>query len=148
MLLIQRSCVQREILDGSMSARWRSSFRALSAVRRCRSCTWRVGICNISPQCSVAFSHRINILISPANCFLSSLDCKSTLRFTDRLNYGAIARQFEFHSCGSSQRRFVLVRCEGKGPVMASCAKCEHKLFTPSSTFARDHIGAELSLVS
>ena len=74
--------------------------------------------------------------------------CKLSFRFTDGLQYSAITRQFEFHSCDSSHRRLVLVHYEGKVPVRASCAKCEHKLLSPSSTFGRDPIGAELSLVS
>jgi hypothetical protein len=37
----------------------------------------------------------------------------------------------------------VIARYEGKVPVMAACANCEHKFFTPSSTFERDPIGAE-----
>ena len=42
----------------------------------------------------------------------------------------------------------MLVRYEGKVPVMAACAKCKYKFFTPSSTFERDPIGAEQYLAT
>jgi hypothetical protein len=92
-------------------------------------------------------SHRISILVSPAGRFLVCRDCKLSFDFPDGARYGATAKRFEFHSCGSSERRFVIVRYEGKVPVMAACAKCEHKFFTPS-TFARDPIGAEQYLAN
>ena len=93
-------------------------------------------------------SHRISILMSPAGRFLLCRDCELRFQFPDGVKYGAIAKQFEFHSCGSTERRFVIVRYEGKVPVLASCAKCNHKFFTPSSAFARDPIGAEQYLAS
>jgi len=92
--------------------------------------------------------HRISILMSPAGRCLQCRDCSLSFDFPDGAPYGLVAKQFEFHSCGSSARRFVIVRYEDKIPVLASCAKCEHKFFTPSSTFARDPIGAEQYLVA
>jgi hypothetical protein len=41
-----------------------------------------------------------------------------------------------------NDRRFVILRYEAKVPVLASCAKCERKFFTPP-TLARDVVGAE-----
>jgi hypothetical protein len=41
-----------------------------------------------------------------------------------------------------NDRRFVILRHEAKVPVLASCAKCERKFFTPP-TLARDVVGAE-----
>jgi hypothetical protein len=93
-------------------------------------------------------SHRISILMSPAGRCLQCRDCTLSFDFPDGARYGAIAKQFEFHSCSSTERRFVMVRYERKVPVMASCAKCKHKFFIPSSTFAGDPIGAEQYLAS
>ena len=98
--------------------------------------------------------HRIGILMSPAGRFLKCGDCQISFEFPDGAQFGAIAKQFEFHLCGSqigipswqTERRFVIVRYEGKVPAMASCAKCQLKFFT-SATFARDPIGAEVYLL-
>lgn len=40
-----------------------------------------------------------------------------------------------------AERNFVIVRYEGKVPMMASCANCHRKFFTPR-TYARDADGA------
>jgi hypothetical protein len=93
-------------------------------------------------------SHRIIILMSPAGRFLLCSDCKLSFQFPDVAQYGTIAKQFEFHSCGSSERRFVILKHERKVPTMASCAKCQCKFFKPSSTFERDPIGAEQYLAN
>lgn len=97
--------------------------------------------------------HRIGILMSPAGRFLECGDCQISFKFPDGAQFGAIAKQFEFHLCGSqigipswqTERRFVIVRYEGKVPAMASCAKCQLKFFT--ATFARDPVGAEVYLL-
>jgi hypothetical protein len=73
---------------------------------------------------------------------------KLSFQFPDGMKYGAIARQFELHSCGSTERRFVIVLYEGKVPGMASCAKCQRKFFTPARTFKHDPIGAEQYLAN
>jgi hypothetical protein len=99
--------------------------------------------CSPSPS-----SHRVGILMSPEGRFLLCRDCKLSFEFSDGIQYGAIAKQFEFHSCGSSERRFLILKHEGKVPAMASCAKCQRKFFTPSSTFERDAIGAEQYLAN
>jgi hypothetical protein len=44
-----------------------------------------------------------------------------------------------------AERRFVIVRYEGKVPAMASCAKCQRKFFTPA-TYARDSDEADVYL--
>jgi hypothetical protein len=101
-----------------------------------------------SPQPS---PHRIAILMSPAGRFLMCRDCKLSFQFPDGVPYGQLAKQFESHLCLSptptsgwrSDRGFVIVRYVGTVPVMASCARCHCKFFTPSSTFARDPVGAE-----
>jgi len=85
--------------------------------------------------------------MSPAGGFLVCRDCKLNLHFSERAEYGVIAQAFDLHSCGSAARRIVIVRYEGKVPVMASCSKCEHKFFTPTSIFKRDAVGAEQYLV-
>jgi hypothetical protein len=43
------------------------------------------------------------------------------------------------------ERSMLILRYEGKVPVMASCAKCERKFFLPT-TFSRDAIEAEAYL--
>jgi hypothetical protein len=93
-------------------------------------------------------SHRIGILMSPSGRFLVCRDCKSSVQFPDGAQYGAIASQFEFRSCSLPDRRFVIARYEGKVPVMASCTKCTHRFFTPSSNFVREAIAAERYLAS
>ena len=98
--------------------------------------------------------HRIDILMSPAGRFLECVDCQISFKFPDGAPFGAIAKQFESHLCGPpigilgwrTERRFVIVRHEGKLPAMALCAKCQLKFFTPA-TFARDPVGAELYLL-
>jgi hypothetical protein len=102
----------------------------------------------LASSCASPSSHRIGILMSPAGRSLVCSDCKLSVQFPDGAQYGATAKQFVFHSCGSTERRFAILRYEGKVPVMASCMKCKHRFFTPSSTFARDAIGAEQYLAS
>ena len=41
-----------------------------------------------------------------------------------------------------AERKFIVLRYEGKVPAMAACEKCKRKFFTPA-TYARDAIGAE-----
>jgi hypothetical protein len=41
-----------------------------------------------------------------------------------------------------AERSFVVVRSVGKVPSIASCAKCQHKFFTPAP-YARDAVGAD-----
>ena len=94
--------------------------------------------------------HRIGILMSPVGRFLQCRDCQLSYTFPDGAKFGAIAKQFESHLCLSplripgwhTDRRFVIVRYEGKVPAMACCAKCQQKFFTPT-TLARDAVGAE-----
>lgn len=102
--------------------------------------------------------------MSPVGRFLQCSNCKLSYIFPDGVQFGTIANQFEVHPCSSpiripdalienvvkdgapvpnrSERRFVIVRYEGEVPMMASCAKCARKFFTPT-TLARDAIGAE-----
>jgi hypothetical protein len=40
-----------------------------------------------------------------------------------------------------AERKFIIVKFQGKVPAMASCAKCQRKFFTPA-TFSRDPVGA------
>ena len=108
--------------------------------------------------------HHIGILMSPVGRFLECRDCKLIYIFPDGVQFSTIAKEFEIHPCTSpirisdwliedivkdgapvpnpSERRFVIVRYEGEVPIMASCAKCARKFFTPT-TLARDAIGAE-----
>ena len=98
--------------------------------------------------------HRIGILMFPEGRFLECADCQISFEFPDGAQFGAIAKQFEFHLCGPpidslawrTERRFVIVRHEGKVPAMASCAKCQLKFFTPP-TFACGPLGAERYLL-
>jgi hypothetical protein len=92
--------------------------------------------------------HRISILMSPAGRFLLCRDCKLSFQFPDGMRYGAIAKQFEFHSCGSTERRFAILKHKDKVPAMASCANCQRKFFTPSRIFECDPIGAEQYLAN
>jgi hypothetical protein len=102
--------------------------------------------------------------MSPVGRFLECRDCGLTFEFPDGTQFDAVAKQFQLQLCGSpihipdwrigdiskvtprTERRFVIVRYEGRIAAMASCAKCERKFFTPT-TLARDPIGAEEYLV-
>ncbi len=94
--------------------------------------------------------HRIAILMSPEGRFLQCRDCHLTYTFPDGLKFGVVAKQFYAHSCVTplrkpawqTDRRFVILRYEGKVPALASCGRCERKFFTPT-TLARDVVGAE-----
>jgi hypothetical protein len=93
-------------------------------------------------------SHHISILASPKGRCLQCSHCKLSFQFPDGVQYGAIAKRFEFNLCGSFESRFLILKHKGKIPAMASCAKCQCKFFTPSSTFERDSVGAEQYLES
>ena len=88
--------------------------------------------------------------MSPEGRFLQCRDCQLTYTFPDGLKFGVIAKQFDAHSCVSPirtpvwqiDRRFVILRYEGKVPALASCSKCERKFFTPPMLM-RDASGAE-----
>jgi hypothetical protein len=89
--------------------------------------------------------------MSPAGRFLKCKDCLLCFDFPDGEQYHAVAKQFESHLCGSpaqrvsragKERSIVLLRYEGRVPVMAACARCERKFFVPA-TFARDPFGAD-----
>ena len=77
-------------------------------------------------------------------------DCQLTYTFPDGIKFGVIAKQFGAHSCVTpmhrpawhNDRRFVILRYDGKVPALASCARCERKFFTPSALI-RDASGAE-----
>jgi hypothetical protein len=94
--------------------------------------------------------HRIGIIVSPEGRFLQCRDCQLAYTFPDGIKFDEIAKQFDAHSCVSpirtpawqTDRRFVLLRYEGKVPALASCARCERKFFTPT-TLMRDARGAE-----
>jgi hypothetical protein len=87
--------------------------------------------------------------MSPVGRFLQCRDCQSSFTFPDGAQFGKVAKLFEPWSCSSptcipawhTDRRFVILRYEGKVPVLASCAKCTRKFFTPP-TLARDAVGA------
>jgi len=106
--------------------------------------------CAVLASSSPPPPHRIGILMSPVGRFLQCRDCQLSYTFPDGVKFGAIAKQFESHLCLSpirlpawqTDRRFVIVRYEGRVPAMASCAKCQRKFFTPT-TLARDAVGAE-----
>jgi hypothetical protein len=108
--------------------------------------------------------HRIAVIMSPVGRFLQCSECKLSYVFPDGVQFGTLAKEFEVHPCiapiripdwlienivkdaapvpGGPERRFVIVRYEGEVPMMASCAKCARKFFTPT-TLAHDAIGAE-----
>ena len=94
--------------------------------------------------------HHIGIIISPVGRFLQCRDCQLSFTFADGAQFGTVAKLFEPYSCSSPIRipawhndlRFVILRYEGKVPVLASCEKCQRKFFTPP-TLARDAVGAE-----
>jgi hypothetical protein len=94
--------------------------------------------------------HRIGVLMSPVGRFLHCRDCQLSHIFPDGAKFGVIAKQFESQLCLSpirspccqTDRGFIIVRYEGKVPVMASCANCQRKFFTPPA-LARDAVGAE-----
>jgi len=104
----------------------------------------------MSASGSTPSSHRIAILMSPVGRFLHCRDCQLSFTFPDGAQFGPIAKQFGFYPCsspiripsGRTDRHFVIVRCEGRAPAMASCAKCDRKFFTPT-TLANDAIGAK-----
>jgi hypothetical protein len=91
--------------------------------------------------------------MSPVGRFLECRDCLLSFDFPAGTRYEATAKQFDRHLCRSPappvensflhrERRFVIVRYEGKVPAMASCTKCQRKFFT-TATFAHDASGAE-----
>jgi hypothetical protein len=51
------------------------------------------------------------------------------------------------HTVRVAERKFVILRYQGKVPAMAGCAKCQRKFFTPS-TLSSDLLGAEGYLLS
>ena len=99
-------------------------------------------------------------MMSPVGRFLECRDCLLTFSFPLGEQYDTAIKQFESHLCvspvrvpdwrvadimtlpHSAERRFVILRHDGRVPAMASCARCDRKFFTPA-TFARDAIGAE-----
>jgi hypothetical protein len=107
--------------------------------------------------------HRIAVVMSPVGRFLQCSECKLSYIFPDGAQFGTIAKQFEVHTCSAPiripdlliennvengapvpdgpERRFVILRYEGHVPMMASCAKCARKFFTPPA-LAHDAIGA------
>jgi hypothetical protein len=87
-------------------------------------------------------SHGIVIAVLPDGRFLQCSECKLRVRFPDAAQYGVTAKQFEFHPCGSTARRLIILKYEYKVPVMASCARCQRKFFTPSSPYVRDIVGS------
>lgn len=107
-----------------------------------------------------ASPHRLGILMSPVGRFLECRDCHVNFEFPDGAQFDAVARQFQSHLGGSpirtpdwrigdiaedtprTERRFVIVRYEGRVPAMASCGNCERKFFSPT-TLAHDAVGAE-----
>jgi hypothetical protein len=94
--------------------------------------------------------HHIGIIVSPVGRVLQCRECQLSFTIPDGITFGVIAKQFDVHSCVSpvripgwhTDRRFVVLRYEGKVPALASCAKCERKFFT-LPTLARDPRGAE-----
>ena len=107
----------------------------------------------MSTNASLPPSHRLSILMSPAGRFLQCRDCLLSFEFPVGARFDATAKQFSAQLCSSPgpriesvlphrERHFVIVRYEGKVPVMASCTSCQRKFFTPA-TFARDASGAE-----
>jgi hypothetical protein len=94
--------------------------------------------------------HRLAVIMSPEGRFLQCRDCQLTRTFPDGIKFGVIAKQFGAHSCVTpmhrpawhNDRRFVILRYDGKVPALASCARCERKFFTPSALI-RDASGAE-----
>jgi hypothetical protein len=102
---------------------------------------------NGSPRSS---PHHIGIMVSPVGRFLQCGDCQLSFPFPEGTQFGTVAKLFEPYSCSSpmripawrNDRRFVILRYERRVPVLASCAQCERKFFTPP-TLARDAGGAE-----
>lgn len=104
--------------------------------------------------------HRIGIVVSTEGRFLHCNVCKLSYVFPDGVEFGTVAKQFALYPCDSTagnanrrtadignayhgkERCLVILRYERKIPVMASCARCERKFFTPT-TFTRDAIAAE-----
>jgi hypothetical protein len=94
--------------------------------------------------------HHIGIVVSPVGRLLQRRECQLSFTFPDGIRFGVTAKQFDSHSCLSpirrpawqTDRRFVVLRYEGKVPALASCATCERKFFTPP-TLARDAVRAE-----
>ena len=49
--------------------------------------------------------------------------------------------------CAMAERSFIVLRYEGTVPVMAGCAKCLRKFFTPTA-YPRDAVAAQEYLFS
>jgi hypothetical protein len=111
--------------------------------------------------------HRIAVVMSPVGRFLLCSECKLSYVFPAGVAFSTIAKQFEVQPCSATirnpdlliennvedgtpvpngfERRFVILQYEDQVPMMASCAKCARKFFTPT-TLAHDAIGAERSM--
>ena len=96
-------------------------------------------------------THRIGVLMSSSGRSLECKNCLLSFDFPTGERFDVVASQFESHLCGSpvrsvsragKERSIVLLRYEGRVPVMAACARCERKFFVPA-TFARDPFGAD-----
>jgi len=101
-------------------------------------------------------THRIGVLMSPAGRYLECEDCLLRFDFPVGAPYEVIATRFRSYQCPSptrqvvdistarqeTQRYLVMLRYQGRVPVMASCAKCERKFFVPN-TFSRDAVAGE-----
>jgi hypothetical protein len=95
--------------------------------------------------------HCVGILMSPEGRFLECRNCKLSFRFPVGAKYDDVATHFDSYVCLFStripdrprERGFGMVRYVGIVPVMASCAGCQRKFFTPSAIFATNPAGAE-----
>jgi len=47
-----------------------------------------------------------------------------------------------------AERTFIVLKYEGIIPVMAGCAKCQRKFFTPAENSRRDAVAAQEYLLS
>src|SRR5437762_13232114 len=99
--------------------------------------------------------HRIGIVISGAGRLLQCSVCNLSYAFPDNVQFGIVAKQFEPFPCSSPTLRsasrvaeivnarqsaehcLLIIRYDGKIPIMASCGNCQLKFFTPN-TFPRE----------
>jgi hypothetical protein len=97
-------------------------------------------------------------MISAMGRFLQCSVCKLSYVFPESEQFGTVAEQFVSYPCSSAiggpgsrvadgvlqgkERCLIILRYEGRIPMMAACSKCERKFFTPT-TFSRDPMAAE-----
>jgi hypothetical protein len=105
----------------------------------------------VSSSTPLSSSLRIGVMISAMGRFLQCSVCKLSYVFPDNEQFDTVAKQFAAYPCSSAigvpgsrvaeivnalqgtVRCLLILRYQGRIPMMASCSKCERKFFTPTT---------------